>query len=109
MVRRCTLRGGKLVMAYENGGSSYQRQLEQQIARYEVGAEIHKLPPIFDYWIHKHILPQAKEVTGAADQVSFYALWIEEAIRRTDIKRVVSLGAGDASVEVRIAQKLAAA
>ena len=89
---------------------AYRKRVAQQIAQYQEVESIHDLPPIFHYWSNRYVLPKLEEVMGADSIVDFYAVHICERIERVKSSpaKIVSLGAGDAELEVQIAAALLA-
>lgn len=92
------------------GLSDYQTRVAQQIAQYESVTNIHDLPPISYYWSNRYVLPKLEEVMGATSVVEFYVSHIAERIKRLNhpLSKIISLGAGNADLEIQIASELLA-
>jgi len=90
-------------------GADYAARVADQIAQYSE-AKIHDLPPIYHYWSNAYVRPKLKAVLGVDSVPGFYAEHIRERAVRTGprVARVLSIGAGDAELEVQIAQQLLA-
>jgi SAM-dependent methyltransferase len=92
---------------HEVAATGYETRITQQIAQYAT-EEIHDVPPIYDYWADTHIRPRLNSVLGVDTVLEFYVEHIRERAEKTcpAVVRILSLGAGDAELEVRIAQEL---
>jgi SAM-dependent methyltransferase len=88
--------------------SDYSSRAEAQIRQYEAQPEIHDLPAIFHLWSNSFLALRMRSVFGTSDTAEFYAGFILESFERTGILRVVSIGAGDASIEISVANALRA-
>lgn len=80
------------------------------MAQYAV-AEIHDNPPIYEYWSNTHLRPRLNSVLGVDTISDFYVNHIREraaSVAHSEV-RILSLGAGDAELEVQIARELLAA
>jgi SAM-dependent methyltransferase len=91
------------------GDADYDAKVAQQIARY-VRCDIHDIPPIYDYWSNKYLRPKLNSVLGVDSVAAFY---VDHILQRTGSgalpeARILSLGAGDAAMEVEIARDLLA-
>jgi SAM-dependent methyltransferase len=84
---------------------SYKEKLEAQIEQYRQVENIHDLPDIFHYWSEKHLRPLTNEVLGVDSIVEFYAKSFFEAAD-SGLKRFLSIGAGDCSLEINITNRL---
>ncbi len=88
-------------------GNSYSARLDAQIEQYRQVENIHDLPDIFHYWSNKHLRPRLNAVTGADSIADFYALPFAQAARAAGSgRRLLSIGAGDCSLEVAVAKRL---
>jgi hypothetical protein len=86
---------------------AYTTKLQAQIDQYRKVANIHDLPDIFHYWSNKHLRPRLNEVMGADSIADFYALPFARALALGDgPRRLLSIGAGDCSVEIGVAKRL---
>jgi hypothetical protein len=87
--------------------TSYAANVAKQIDQYRFVDTIHNLPPIFHYWSQRHIAPRWRSVLGMSGVVDFYSLTFRDSLKRSgDCRRLLSIGAGDASLEVKIAERL---
>jgi hypothetical protein len=88
-------------------GADYQARVTDQIAQYAT-AKIHDTPPIYDYWADTHIRPKLNSVIEVDTVNGFYVEHIRQRAAGTAPQnaRILSLGAGDAELEVQIAQQL---
>lgn len=87
----------------------YAKQLQAQIEQYREVANIHDLPDIFHYWSNKHLRLRLNEVMGADSVTDFYALPLRRALQAVrGARRLLSVGAGDCSVEIEVAKRLVA-
>lgn len=84
----------------------YRERVAGQIAQYAT-EEIHDVPPIYAYWTDTHIRPRLNAVLGVDTVRDFYIEHVLERVaHRSAPARILSLGAGDAELEVQIAQGL---
>lgn len=82
----------------------YEERVKAQVDQYVGVEEIHDLPESFHYWSNKHLRPMMAEVLGLETVTEFYGRHLADAIRASDAKTVVSLGSGDCTTEVEIAE-----
>lgn len=69
---------------------------------------VHDLPQIHHYWSNKYLRPKC-EALGFSDTDSFYLTYSREALRRgrdDGTARIISVGAGNGDLEVRLARNL---
>jgi SAM-dependent methyltransferase len=86
--------------------NSYNRAMEAEIAKYATVKNVHDLPEIYHYWSNKYLLPKmmALGVNGVDD---FYFKYICSVItRKDDHASLLSIGAGNCDLEIRIMQRL---
>jgi len=85
--------------------NDYDAKLRQQIDQYREVENIHDLPPIFHYWAGRYLAPPLDSLFGTADPVQIFTNTFTGCAGggRT---RFLSIGAGDCSIEVDIAQRL---
>jgi 2-polyprenyl-3-methyl-5-hydroxy-6-metoxy-1,4-benzoquinol methylase len=90
---------------------TYQDLVAEQVVQYESVEDIHDLPPIYHYWTNRYVLPKLRDVMGVTGVVEFYVAHIVERMSRAPGRcaHIISLGAGDSSLEVNIVQALLAA
>jgi SAM-dependent methyltransferase len=91
------------------GVPTYDRQLAEEIARFESTVEVHNLPEMFHYWSHHLIRPKLESV-GFSNPDAFFTRFLEQAYhqRGSGTRRFVSIGAGNCDTEVRVASALRA-
>jgi SAM-dependent methyltransferase len=87
---------------------NYAERIRQQIEQF-IDVNIHDLPDIFHYWSDKNLRPMIEAVFGRSKFADIYAAHAQRAFHATGDRTVVSLGAGDAWMEVDIAKSLVAA
>jgi 2-polyprenyl-3-methyl-5-hydroxy-6-metoxy-1,4-benzoquinol methylase len=85
----------------------YQARVAQQVAQYAT-SEIHDVPPIYDYWSNTHLRPRLNAVLGVDTIPDFYVQHIRQRAARAphQVARILSIGAGDAEIEIQIAKQL---
>lgn len=85
----------------------YQARVARQIAQYAT-EPIHDAPPIYEYWSNTYLRPKLNAVFGVDSMTAFYAEHILQRVAVTPepITRILSIGAGDAELEVEVAQYL---
>jgi 2-polyprenyl-3-methyl-5-hydroxy-6-metoxy-1,4-benzoquinol methylase len=87
--------------------TDYETRIRAQIAQYANPEGLLKLPPIYHYWIAKHIQPRMCTVLGASDVLLFFARSVAEAFCQPGAgRRIVSLGAGECEHEIALIKKL---
>jgi hypothetical protein len=97
----------RILLSTSSMSTDYDRKLHEQQQQYANVEDIHALPEIFHYWSNRHLRPRLNTVAKADSPVEFYGKAFLAAIEssRTDAK-FASLGSGDATVEVEVAQFL---
>lgn len=95
-------------MSVDSLTDEYDRKVQQQIDQYVTEA-IHDLPDIFHVWSHEFIRPGFLSVFGIESVNDFYA----EAVREVSqdfsrTVRILSVGCGDGTVEIELANSLRA-
>lgn len=86
---------------------SYAAKLDAQIEQYRQVDNIHDLPDIFHYWSNKYIRPRLNAVIGVDSIAEFYAYPFITAIAKSgSAGRLLSIGAGDCSVEIGVAKRM---
>ena len=85
----------------------YQARLSAQKQQYNVGEEIHDLPPIFHYWSNKYLRPKLEAVFDVSTVCDFYAKpFLELSRNNHNSLRFVSIGSGDCTYEVELCKCL---
>lgn len=87
--------------------NEYATRIQQQIDQFR-DVNIHDLPEIFHYWSNKYVRPLIESVFECSRFCDVYAGQFRRAFLISNNRTVVSLGAGDASIEVEIALSLLA-
>jgi SAM-dependent methyltransferase len=89
--------------------TDYEARVADQIAQYSA-SKIHDHPPIYQYWSNTYIRPRLNAVIGVDTVPGFYVEHIRQRAARNahQLVRILSIGAGDAEMEVQIAQQLLA-
>jgi SAM-dependent methyltransferase len=87
----------------------YHVRVAQQIAQYADVQQIHDLPPIYHVWSEEYVAPGLKEVFGVSSVTEFYAAGFRRAQSQgSAAQRVLSIGCGDGSEEIKLIEHLAA-
>lgn len=89
-------------------GTNYEQKLDAQISQYREVENIHDLPDIFHYWSNRHLRPRLLSVIGVETIADFYAFHFKTAIAESRNTALLSVGAGDCSVEIAVAKRLRA-
>ncbi|MEM7482403.1 MAG: class I SAM-dependent methyltransferase [Acidobacteriota bacterium] len=87
-----------------------RRRLEQEIARYRDCVNVHDLPAIYHFWSHRWVLPKL-QACGYEGVDHFFSSHIATQCRSGDRAKthgVISIGAGNCDLEVRLAEQLRA-
>lgn len=81
---------------------------EEEIEKYASVETVHDLPPICYYYINKFVKPRMHEVFGVSEVEEFYVKYIMQyrAEHSDTPVDIVSIGAGNGDLEVRIAKLL---
>jgi SAM-dependent methyltransferase len=87
------------------GSVRYALRMAIEQASYADVAHVHDLPPIFDYWAGKHLLPKC-QAFGFSSLDEFFVNHVEAAIAEGAAPRVVSIGSGNCDLEIRVAKRL---
>ncbi len=86
---------------------SYEAKLQQQIEQFRDIEEMHALPPAFHLWSGAYVGPHLAKVFGTGDVNLFYVQAFVAAARRgSGEPAFLSLGCGDGTMEIRIAETL---
>lgn len=86
--------------------SDYAAKLRQQVDQYREVENIHDLPRIFHYWAGRYLAPPLNELFGTADPVQIFTNTFVECAAGNAPVTFLSVGSGDCSIEVDIAQRL---
>jgi cyclopropane fatty-acyl-phospholipid synthase-like methyltransferase len=87
--------------------TSYEERVAQQIAQYAKTVNMHELPEIFHVWSNAYLRPGMEDVFKTSTVAEFYALAYIEGKSTTDhTHSILSVGCGDGSVEMDVAQCL---
>jgi SAM-dependent methyltransferase len=82
---------------------AHEDRVAREIANYQDTLDIHALPDIFHYWSNKYLAPALVEVFGSGDLTAIFASELADSAERTSTPAIVSVGAGDGSVEIGLA------
>lgn len=92
---------------------TYAEKVQRQIDQYcDVGqernvADIQELPDIFHYWSNKYVLPLIIDILGVFNVFELYSKYFAECLTELpDTNTLLSVGCGDCSFEVGVAQDL---
>lgn len=92
--------------------ADYDGRIRQQISQYEFVENMHDLPPIFHYYSNKVMRPRLNEVMEADTMAEFFGRHLMSGFHANAEKgessrpEFVSLGCGDAWLEIEIARYL---
>ncbi|MCU0525785.1 MAG: class I SAM-dependent methyltransferase [Elainella sp. Prado103] len=86
----------------------YQARVDTQIQQFANTAIVWKLPPIYHYWMQKHIRPRFNQVMDCTDAREFYLKHIQAVQQEVEDKplMIVSIGSGDCVLETGLAIEL---
>ena len=84
----------------------YEELITRQIDQFKETEVMHDLPSIYHYLSEKYTRPQATSVTGCTDVVSLYTQYFQKSLHESGSHFLMSVGAGDCSIEIEIAKKL---
>lgn len=85
----------------------YEARVARQIAQYAT-EPIHHTSPIYEYWSNAYLRPKLNAVFGVDSMTAFYAEPILDrvAVSPEPLTRILSIGAGEAELEVQVAEYL---
>ena len=85
----------------------YKARVARQIAQYAT-EPLHDAPPIYEYWSNTYLRPKLNAVFGVDSMTAFYGEHILQRVAAAPepVTRILSIGAGDAELEVEVAQYL---
>lgn len=86
----------------------YEAKVKEQIQQYKQGFDPYPLPPIFHHYAHTYLREKIADVFGTQTVTEFYATQFAQAFATTRQPVFVSLGSGEATQEIEIAQALIA-
>lgn len=89
--------------------SSYAEQVKHQIKQFQNPEKLKKLPDVYHYYMRKFIAPQVQQVFGVSNSLQLYVREFTKGLANTNSNRIVSIGSGDANLEINIALKLSEA
>ena len=95
---RCSDCGG-------GGDPDYEDRLKREIAHFAGQLDVHALPDIFHYWSNTYLLPILKSF-GFDSPDDFFLQELKRIVAERPGARIVSLGAGNGDLEVRLARAL---
>jgi SAM-dependent methyltransferase len=84
--------------------TSYQEKTNQELAFFTPD-DVMALPPVFKYWVRKHLVPMLNEI-GLSGTEELLWRYTAEVCRKVDHCRIYSLGAGNCANEIELARKL---
>jgi SAM-dependent methyltransferase len=90
-----------------NNPDHYNELIARQVEQYKETEIMHDLPPIFHH-MSRLTSFKAAEVTQKPDLISFYAEYFKQSLAESDSNYLVSIGAGDCSMEIKIVERLIA-
>ena len=87
---------------------TYRKRLYKEIERYKADENVHDLPEVFHFGSNKYVRPKIEEVIGVSSFEESYVKYISQyaSDHPGEPIEIASLGAGNADMEVGIAQAL---
>lgn len=82
---------------------THAERIREEIAAYAANVDIHATPDITKYWRKKYLEPDVAQVFGSANLRQVFADEFAASLLRTGRPAIVSIGAGDGSMEADIA------
>jgi hypothetical protein len=87
--------------------TEYELRVKQQIEQYAGVEDMHAaLPDIIEYWKSKFVRASTVSIFEINNHIEFYATFFARAIAAHNCPDVVSLGCGNAALELQIAKRL---
>jgi len=84
----------------------YEELITRQIDQFKEIEVMHDLPPIYYYLWQKYTTPQSTSVIGCTGVVDLYTHYFQKSLHDSGSPFLMSIGAGDCSIEIGIAKKL---
>jgi SAM-dependent methyltransferase len=97
----------------EAGGEdegSYAKRVDDQVRQFANMERLKGLPPIYRYWTKKYVTPKIRDVFGVETHLHLYISAFGEALKHAEgAGKILSIGSGDAKLEVALAEQMLAA
>ncbi len=92
---------------FASGKDDYASRYKKELANFAECATVHDLPAIFQYWSEKYLDPKLNPF-GITEPEQFFFLYAQKFHERfpATFIRMVSIGCGNADMEVRLARRL---
>ena len=88
-----------------SGKAEHSARLEVELAQYE--RKRLGLPASHIYWMQRFIAPRLREVFQVRNNLEIFVDAFTRSLRaQADTRRILSIGAGDCALELRVAQRL---
>ena len=89
---------------------SYEKRVKHQIRQFANMERLKGLPPVYRYWSQNYVVPKIREVFDVPTHLHIYISAFGEALRSAEGNgKILSVGSGDANVEVALAKQMLAA
>lgn len=90
-----------------NSEGFWEKKIREEILHYAQVDNVHELPPIFHYWSNKYLRPKL-ELLGFSCMEQFYTEYIKKLCSQYESTecRILSVGAGNCDLEVKLAKLL---
>ncbi|RYG96084.1 MAG: class I SAM-dependent methyltransferase, partial [Alphaproteobacteria bacterium] len=83
---------------------THDERIRSEIETFKGQVNIHDLPDIFHYWSNKFLGPYLAETFGTPNHYQIFAAELIASLKATVSPKIVSVGAGDGSVEIEVAK-----
>jgi SAM-dependent methyltransferase len=84
----------------------YASRVQNEINTYTGIENVHDLPAIAHYWSEKYVIPMLAPF-GFRNSVEFFRTYIAQVcVNKTEVARILSVGAGNCATEINIAEWL---
>lgn len=88
-----------------NTESAYEERMRHERDYFRARRNVHELPPIFHYWSNKYLRPRLEQL-GYSSPDDFFGARLEALVGDRSYVRALSLGSGNAELEIPLAQRL---
>ena len=97
----------RLSSLFSGKNAEYSARLVAELKAYEHCENVHDLPEIFHYWSNKHVVPLLQPFGFSSPDAFFYTHLEKVCLaRQGEPVHIVSIGAGNCDLEIKLAKQL---
>ena len=90
----------------DDNSTDYESRVAEQLEQFRNPERLIGLPASFKYWNENFIAPKIRKEFGHSSIFKVYADAFAESIAKSSSTRILSVGCGDASNEIHIAEEM---